>query len=440
MSDPADCTAPAFATAQVQAGFVAGMPVAAAVPPIYQSNAFEFASLSHARDLFAHRQDGDIYSRTANPTVGVFEQRIAALEGGVAAVGLASGQAACALSLLALAGSGGHIVAARQLYGGTVDLLEDTLPDWGVRTTFVDQDDIDAWRAAVRPETRAFFAETVANPIAQVLDVRAVADVAHAAGVPLVVDNTVATPYLQRPREFGADISVHSATKFIGGHGTVLGGAIVDLGTFDFTADPHRWPALTAPSRRLGFETSLVERFAGASPFIALVKGKHLHDLGPTLSPAAAFALLQGLETLDLRMQRHAASAQRIAEHLDAHPAVAAVHHPGLAHSPWHAASRTYLPRGVPSVFSIDLHPTGDAHADFARVERFVAGLRVLRLLANIGDARSIVTHPASMTHSHLSDRQLREAGISQTTVRISIGLEDPDDLVDDFDRALAAL
>ena len=233
---------------------------------------------------------------------------------------------------------------------------------------------------------------------------------------------------------------MHSATKFIGGHGTVLGGAIVDLGTFDFTADPQRWPALTAPSRRLGFEASLVERFAGASPFIALVKGKHLHDLGPTLSPAAAFALLQGLETLDLRMQRHAASAQRIAEHLDAHPAVAAVHHPGLAHSPWHAASRIYLPRGVPSVFSIDLHPAGDPDADFARVERFVAGLRLLRLLANIGDARSIVTHPASMTHSHLSDRQLREAGISQATVRISIGLEDPDDLVDDLDRALAAL
>ena len=440
MPDAADCPTPAFATAQVQAGFTSGLPVPAAVPPIYQSNAFEFTSLAHARDLFAHRREGDIYSRTANPTVTVFEQRIAALEGGVAAAATASGQAATALSLLALTGRGGHIVAARQLYGGTVDLLEDTLPDWGIHTTFVDQDDIDAWREAVRPETRAFFAETVANPVAQVLDVRAVADVAHAAGVPLVVDNTVATPYLQRPKDFGADIAAHSATKFIGGHGTVLGGAIVDLGTFDFTVHPERWAALTEPSRRLGFEQSLVERFADGSPLVALIKAKHLHDLGPTLSPSAAFQLLQGLETLDLRMQRHSASAQRVAEHLAAHPSVAAVHHPGLPGSTWHEAALTYLRRGVPSVFSIDLHGTGDADADFDRVERFVGALRVLRLLANIGDARSIVTHPASMTHSHLSAQQLSDAGISSTTVRLSIGLEDPADLIGDLDHALSTL
>ncbi|WP_417562399.1 O-acetylhomoserine aminocarboxypropyltransferase/cysteine synthase family protein [Microbacterium sp.] len=439
MSDAADCPPPAFATAQVQAGFSAQSAPAAAVPPIYQSNAFEFASLTHAADLFAHRRDGDVYSRTANPTVAVLEQRVAALEGGVAAAGLASGQAAVALALLALAGRGGHIVAATQLYGGTVDLLEDTLPDWGITTTFVDQDDLDAWRAAVRPETRAFFAETVANPIAQVLDVRAVADAAHAAGVPLVVDNTVATPYLQRPKEFGADVSVHSATKFIGGHGAVMGGVIVDLGTFDFTAEPTKWPAITEPSRRVPGR-SLAEHFADGSPLVALVKAKYLHDLGPTLSAASAFQLLQGLETLDLRMQRHAASAQRVAEHLAAHPAVARVHHPGLPGNAWHPAARRYLPRGVPSVFSIDLHTTGDDAGDFARVETFVAGLRVLRLLANIGDARSIVTHPASMTHSHLSPAQLADAGISWATVRLSIGLEDPDDIVADLDRALAGL
>nr|WP_274637974.1 PLP-dependent transferase [Microbacterium bovistercoris] len=440
MSDAADCPTPSFATVQVQAGFTASAPVPAAVPPIYQSNAFEFESLSHARDLFAHRRDGDVYSRTANPTVAVLEQRVAALEGGIAAVALASGQAAVALTLLALAGRGGHIVAARQLYGGTVDLLEDTLPDWGIETTFVDQDDVDGWRDAVRESTRVFLAETVANPIAQVLDVRRIADIAHAAGVPLVVDNTVATPYLQRPKEFGADVAVHSATKFIGGHGAVLGGVIVDLGTFDFTAAPERWPALSAPSRRLGGQASLADHFVGGSPLIALIKAKYLHDLGPTLSASSAFQLLQGLETLDLRMQRHSASAQLIAEHLRSHPAVAAVHHPGLPTSPWHAASRTYLSRGVPSVFSIELRSAGDPAADFDRVERFISGLRVLRLLANIGDARSIVTHPASMTHSHLSPVQLREAGISSATVRLSIGLEDPADLIADLDRALAGV
>lgn len=437
MSDVADPAS--FATTQVQAGFSPATAPAASVPPIYLSNAFAYESLSHARDLFAHRRDGDIYSRTANPTVAVFEKRIAALAGGSAAAAVASGQAAVALALLALAGRGGHIVAARQLYGGTIDLLEDTLPDWGIRTTFVDQDDIAGWRAAVRPETRAFFAETVANPVAQVLDVAAVAAVAHAAGVPLVVDNTVATPYLERVCDFGADIAVHSATKFIGGHGAVLGGVIIDLGTFDFTAEPAKWPALTQRTGRVPGE-SLAEHFAGGSPFTALVRSKYMADLGPSMSAFTAFQLLQGLETFDLRMQRHAASAQRVAEHLAAHPAVAAVHHPGLSDNPWHAAARTYLTRGVPSVFSIDLHTTGDDESDFARVETFVAGLRVLHLLANIGDARSIVTHPASMTHNHLSPQQLADAGISTTTVRLSIGLEDPDDIIADLDHALAAL
>jgi O-acetylhomoserine (thiol)-lyase len=440
MSETADCSPSSFATTQVQAGYSPTAAVRAAVPPIYQSNAFELRSLTHARDLFAHRAEGDVYARTGNPTAAVFEQRVAALEDGVAAAGVASGQAAVALTILALAGRGGHVVAANQLYGGTVDLLVETLPDWGIETTFVDQDDIDAWRAAVRPDTRLFFAETVANPIAQVLDVRAVADAAHEAGVPLVVDNTVATPYLQRPKEFGADVSVHSATKFLGGHGTVIGGAIVDLGTFDFTAEPEKWPALTEPSRRIPSGESYVEHFRDTSPLIGFIKAKHMHDLGPTLSASTAFALLQGMETLDLRMQRHAASAQRVAEHLAAHPAVARVHHPGLAGNPWHALAQTYLTRGVPSVFSIDLHSAGDDEADFARAETFIGGLHVLHLLANIGDARSIVTHPASMTHSHLSPQQLADGGISWSTVRLSIGLEDVDDLIADLDRGLALL
>lgn len=323
-----------LATAQVQAGYDPRTEVHTAVPPIYQSAAFAFSSLAEARDLFALRKNGDIYSRAANPTVLVLEERIAALEGGIAAASVASGQAAVALSLLALVHQGQHIVAASQLYGGTVDLLHDTFPDWGIEVTFVDQDDIDAWRAAIRPTTRVLFAESVANPLAQVLRVSEVAEVAHAAGLPLVIDNTVATPALQRPKEFGADIVVHSATKFLGGHGSTLGGVIVDLGTFDFTAHPERWPQLTAPYARTG-GGSLVERFGErGSPFIALIKTKYVHDLGPTLSATSAFQLLQGVETLDLRLGRHSESAEKVASALADHPRIAKVHHPSLPDSP----------------------------------------------------------------------------------------------------------
>jgi O-acetylhomoserine (thiol)-lyase len=429
-----------FATAQVQAGYDPGIAENTAVPSIHQSNAFEFRSLSEARDLFALRRDGNIYSRAANPTVLVFEKRITELEGGVAAAGVASGQAAVALALLALAQQGEHIVAARQLYGGTIDLLGDTFPDWGIDVTFVDQDDLGAWEAAVRPETRAFFAESITNPIAQVLDVRGVADIAHRAGVPLVIDHTVATPYLQRVKDFGADITVHSATKFLGGHGTSLGGAIVDLGTFDFTAEPQRWPQLTQTYARVP-SGSLVERFGETgSPYIALVKTKYIHDLGPSLSAFNAFQLLQGLETLDLRVARHSQSALEVARFLDAHPAVTRVHHPGLESSPWHANAQRYLPRGASSVFAFDLFETGDANADFALVEAFISRLRVVKLVANIGDARSLVAHPSSMTHSHMTPSQLAEAGISRTTVRLSIGLEDVSDVIADLGAALAPI
>lgn len=426
-----------FATAQVQAGFDSGVAENTAIPSIHQSNGFEFRSLTEARDLFALRKDGNIYSRAANPTVLVFERRVAELEGGVAAAGVASGQAAVAVALLALAKQGEHIVAARQLYGGTVDLLQDTFADWGIEVTFVDQDDVDAWRDAVRPSTRALFAESISNPIAQVLDLGAVAAVAKDAGVPLVIDNTVATPYLQRAKDFGADIVVHSATKFLGGHGTSLGGVVVDLGTFDFTAQPDRWPQLTATYRRVP-DGSLVERFgATGSPYIALVKTKYVHDLGPSLSAFNAFQLLQGLETLDLRMQRHTASALAVARFLHDHPAVARVHHPGLDSSPWHAQAEAYLPDGASSVFAFDLPATGDAEADFRLVEEFISRLQVVRLVANIGDARSLVAHPASMTHSHMSPSQLAEAHIGPTTVRLSIGLEDARDIVEDLARAL---
>lgn len=428
-----------FATDQVQRGYTPSTPQNAVAPPIYQTTAYEFASLQDAADIFALRKIGNLYSRAANPTQLVFEERVAALEGGTAAVAVASGQAAVALSLLALAKAGEHIVAARQLYGGTVDLLQDTFADWGIDVDFVDQDDLDAWRDAVRPTTRALFAESVTNPTAQVLDVRAVAEIAHAAGIPLIIDNTVATPYLQRPGEHGADIVVHSATKYLGGHGTSMGGVIVDLGTFDFGADPARWPQLTQPYARIP-GVVLWERFGAAGQALAvLIKTKYVHDLGPSLSPFNSFQLLQGLETLDLRIARHAASGLDVARYLEAHPAVSAVHHPGLASNRWADAARDYLPEGVPAVFSFDLASTGDADADRALVHRVVDSLRLVKLVANIGDARSLVAHPASMTHSHLTAAQLAEAGISPTTVRLSIGLEDPADIIADLAQALAA-
>jgi O-acetylhomoserine (thiol)-lyase len=424
-----------FATTQVQGGYAVGLPSFSAVPPIHQTAAYEFSSLQEAADLFALRKAGIIYSRNASPTQQILEERVAALEGGASAVAVASGQAAVAVTLLALAGRGGHIVAADQLYGGTVDLLQDTLDDFGIPVTFVDQDDPDAWRAAVTPQTRALFAETVANPVAQVLDIRLIADIAHEAGVPLVVDSTVGTPALIRPGDHGADFVVHSATKFLSGHGTSLGGVVVDQGTFDFGAEPERWPQFTAPYRRFG-ELVLWERFGQGQAFAALVKSKYVHDLGPSLSPFNAWQILQGIETLDLRVARQSSSALAIAQHLAQHPAVSRVNHPGLAGSPWHALAQRYLPKGVPSVFSFDVDGPEDEAP--ARIARLVDELSVFRLVANLGDARSLVAHPASMTHSHLTPAQRAAAGISLNTVRLSIGIEDPADLIADLDRALA--
>jgi O-acetylhomoserine (thiol)-lyase len=424
------------ATTQVHRGYVPGTPQNAVAPPIFQTTAYEFASLADAADIFALRKLGNLYSRSANPTQLIFEERLAALEGGTAAVAVASGQAAVAITLLALARGGQHIVAANELYGGTVDLLQDTFSDWGIEVTFVAQDDLDAWRDAVRPTTRAFFAESVTNPTARVLDIRAVADIAHAAGVPLVIDNTVATPVLQRPGEHGADLVVHSATKYLGGHGTSMGGVVVDIGSFDFGADPERWPQLTRPYPRIP-DVVLWERFgAQGTAFAALLKTKYAHDLGPSLSPFNAFQLLQGVETLDLRIAKHSASALEVARFLDARADVALVQHPALTGD---ARVARYLPDGAPAVFSFDLAPSGDADADRTRVHRVVDGLQLVKLVANIGDARTLVAHPASMTHSHLTAAQLAEAGISPTTIRLSIGLEDPADIVADLAQALDA-
>ncbi|MGF3056760.1 O-acetylhomoserine aminocarboxypropyltransferase/cysteine synthase family protein [Microbacterium sp. YY-01] len=449
-----------FATQQVQAGYTPGATYTGAVPPISQTAAYQFSSLAEAADLFALRQAGSLYSRNASPTQQVLEERVALLEGGVSAAAVASGQAAVAMALLALAGRGGHIVAAHQLYGGTVDLLHDTFADWGITTTFVDQDDHEAWSSAVQPHTRAFFAESVANPVAQVLDIQAVADRAHRAGVPLVVDNTVGTPYLVRPGEHGADVVVHSATKLLGGHGTSLAGVIVDQGSFDFGHEPERWPQFTKPYARFG-DLVLWERCGRGQALTTLIKSQYVHDLGPSLSPFNAHEILLGLETLDLRVARQAATAQQVAEFLQQHPAVARVNHPGLAGNAWHGLAQKYLPRGVPSVFSFDLHerdhdgapdaagaasapipaPTLRTAADFAagfeRVARVVDALQVVRLVANIGDARSLVAHPASMTHAHMTLQQRADAGITPTTIRLSVGLEDPEDIVRDLAQAL---
>ncbi len=423
-----------FATRQVRSGFRTGLPQNPAVVPIYQTAAYEFASFAEAEAIFSLRRKGNLYSRTGNPTQTVLEERIAALDGGVAALATASGQSAVLVALLTLARNGEHIVAARQLYGGTLDLLTDTFADFGIDVTLVNQNDLDAWRAAARPNTRAFFAETIGNPTASVLAVQEVADIAHAAGVPLVVDNTVATPALQRPKEFGADIVVYSATKLLGGHGSSLAGLVVDLGTFDFGAEPARWPQFTQPFPRVG-DVVLWDAFGQAgSAFLAYAKVKLVHDLGPSLSPFNAFQIIQGVETLDLRVARQSGTALRVAEFLTGHPGVSLVRHPGLPGDPGHGAAKRYLPRGAGSVFSFDLAAGADA------APAFVDGLELFALVANIGDARSLVIHPATTTHSHLGDEGLAGAGFTRATIRLSLGLEDPDDLIADLDRSLGLL
>ena len=416
-----------FATTQVQAGYQPGVAENTAVPPIHQSNAFQFSSLSEARDLFALRREGNIYSRAANPTVLTFERRVAELEGGIAAAGVASGQAAVALSLLALAKQGEHIVAARQLYGGTVDLLQDTFADWGIDVTFVDQDDTARVGGRGPPADARLLRRVDHQPDRP--------GAGRAGGRPTSRTargcRSSSTTPSRRPicsgrRMSAPTSSVHSATKLLGGHGTSLGGVVVDLGTFDFAADPQRWPQLNerrtaacpagaswSGSARPARPTSRSSR-----PSTCTTSARRCRRSTPSSCSRAS-------RRSTCRVARHSESALGVARFLEQHPAVARVHHPGLESSPWHEAARVYLPRGAGSVFSFDLHATGDPEEDFRQVEEFIARLRVVRLVANIGDARSLVAHPASMTHSHMSSTQLAEAGIGSTTVRLSIGLED---------------
>ncbi|GAA1364435.1 bifunctional o-acetylhomoserine/o-acetylserine sulfhydrylase [Arthrobacter rhombi] len=431
-----------FETRQVHAGQTPDPATGARALPIYQTTSFVFPSAESAAARFALQELEPIYTRIGNPTQEAVENRIADLEGGVGALLLASGQAATTFSILNVAGTGDHIVASPSLYGGTQNLLKHTLRRLGIEVTFVaDPDNIDEWRAAVQPNTKAFFGEVVSNPRQDVLDIEGVSEVAHAAGVPLIVDNTLATPYLIRPFEWGADIVVHSATKYLGGHGTAVAGVIVDSGTFDFAQDPDKFPGFNTPdesynglvfARDLGVNGALGANLA----YILKARVQLLRDLGSAVAPFNAFLIAQGLETLSLRMERHVENAQKVAEWLEAHAQVESVAFAGLASSRWHDRGRTYGPRGTGAVLAFEI--AGGEAAGRA----FVDGLELHSNVANIGDVRSLVIHPASTTHSQLSEAEQVAAGVSPGLVRLSVGIEHIDDIIADlelgFDAATA--
>lgn len=399
--------------------------------PIYQSASFVFQNSADAAARFSLEQPGEIYSRLGNPTQNVFEQRMAALEGGVAAVAVASGAAAITYALLNLTRQGDHIVAARTIYGGSYNLLAHTLPAYGVTATFVDPSDVQNFEAAITPATRAIFLETMGNPNSNLIPLEEVAAIAHRHGIPLVVDNTFGTPCLIRPIEHGADIVVHSATKFIGGHGTSLGGVIVDGGTFDWQAS-GKFPQFTEPDA--SYHGLRFCEAAGAAAFAVRIRTTLLRDTGAALSPFNSFLLLQGLETLSLRVERHVQNALRVVDFLQAHPKVRCVNHPSLPAHPDHALYTRYFPQGAGSIFTIELEG-GQAEA-----HRFIDRLKLFSLLANVADAKSLVIHPASTTHSQLTPEECAQQGITPGTVRLSIGLEHIDDLLEDLRQALDAI
>jgi O-acetylhomoserine (thiol)-lyase len=428
-----------FETRQIHAGQSPDPTTGARALPIYSTTSYVFRDSAHAADLFGLREFGNIYTRIMNPTTDVVEQRVADLEGGVGALAVSSGQSAETIALLNVAESGDHVVASPSLYGGTYNLLGRTFPKLGIAVTFVeDPDDLDSWRAAVTPRTKAFFAETVPNPKQDVLDIEGVAGVAHEAGVPLVVDNTVPTPYLVRPLEWGADVVVHSATKYLGGHGTAIAGVIVDGGRFDYTADPERFPGFNTPDdsyhglvygRDLGVGSPLGANLS----YILKARVQLLRDIGSSLAPFNAFLVTQGLETLSLRMERHVANATAVARWLEARDEVESVSYAGLPSSPWYERGRKYAPQGVGGVVSFEI--VGGVEAG----QRFVEGLTLHSHVANIGDVRSLVIHPASTTHSQLSPEQQRAAGVTPGLVRLAVGLEHVDDILADLDAGFRA-
>ncbi|GAA1492406.1 bifunctional o-acetylhomoserine/o-acetylserine sulfhydrylase [Curtobacterium herbarum] len=428
-----DAAAWRFETTQIHAGARPDPTTGARATPIYKTTSYVFENSDHARDLFALAQPGNIYSRIMNPTNDVVEQRLAALEGGTGALLVSSGQAAETYAVLNIAGAGDHIVSSSSIYGGTYNLFKYTLAKLGIETTFVeDQDDPEEWRRAVRPNTKLFFAETIGNPRINVLDIETVAGVAHASGVPLIVDNTIATPYLIRPFEHGADIVVHSATKFLGGHGTVIGGIIVDGGTFAWSEHGERFPEFNTPDPSY-HGVVFAQAVGDGLAYITKARVQLLRDLGASNSPDTAFALLQGIETLSLRIERHVSNAQEIAEWLDRHPDVATVAYAGLPTSPWYPAATKYAPRGVGAVLSFELK--GGVDAGRALVDE----LQLFSHLANIGDVRSLVIHPASTTHSQLTPEQQLTTGVTPGLVRLSVGIENVEDLKADLEAGLTA-
>lgn len=418
-----------FRTRAIHAGNIPDAATGARALPIYQTSAFVFDDTDDAAARFALQKYGNIYSRLANPTTASFEERVASLEGGLGAVATASGLSAQFVTFASLAGAGDHIVASANLYGGSITQLDVTLRRFGVETTFVQSSDPADYAAAIRPETKLLFVETVANPSGEVADLEGLADVAHAHGLPLIVDSTIATPYLNRPIEWGADVVVHSATKFLGGHGTTLGGVVVESGRFDW--DSERFPLFDQPVPSYG-GLNWSGNF-GEYAFLTRLRAEQLRDIGPALAPHSAFLLAQGVETLPFRMQAHVDNARQVAEWLDADPRIERVRWAGLPGHPHHERAAKYLPKGPGSVFTFELkggRPAG---------KTFIESVELASHLANIGDAKTLVIHPGSTTHAQLSEQQLVDAGVLPGSVRISVGIEDPDDIIHDLDQALAA-
>jgi len=418
-----------FDTLQVHAGQQADPTTGSRAVPIYQTTSYVFKNSEHAANLFALKEPGNIYTRIMNPTTDVFEQRVAALEGGVGALGVASGSAAIMYSILNIAKTGDEIVSASTLYGGTYNLFSATFPNFGIKVHFVDPDDPENFRKAINEKTKALFIETIGNPGINLIDIEAVAKIAHDNGIPLIIDNTFGTPYLIRPIEFGADIVVHSATKFIGGHGTSIGGIIVDSGKFDW-AGSGRFPELTEPDPSYHGIRYVAD--VGAAAYIIKARVQLLRNTGAAVSPFNSFLFIQGLETLSLRVERHVANTKIIAKYLKDHPQVTWVNYPSLEGDKYYGLAQKYLPKGAGSIFTFGIK--GGAEAGI----KFIDSLEIFSLLANVADAKSLVIHPASTTHSQLSEEELIVAGVTPDQIRLSIGIEDVEDLLDDLDQALA--
>ena len=421
-----------FETKQLHVGQESADPVTdSRAVPIYQTSSYVFHNSEHAAARFGLTDAGNIYGRLTNPTEDIFEQRIAALEGGVAALAVASGAAAIAYTFQNLAQAGDHIVASKTIYGGTYNLLEHTLPAYGITTTFVNANNLDEIRNAIQDNTKAVFIETLGNPNSNVVDIEEIAKIAHENKIPLVIDNTFGTPYLIRPIEYGADIVVHSATKFIGGHGTTIGGVIVDSGKFDWEAS-GKFPSLVEPNP--SYHGISFTKAAGPAAFVTKIRAILLRDTGATLSPIHAFIFLQGLETLSLRVERHVENALKVVDYLSKHPQVEKVNHPSLPDAPTHDLYEKYFPNGGGSIFTFEIK--GGAE----EAKKFIDNLQVFSLLANVADVKSLVIHPASTTHSQLSEEELLDQGIKPNTIRLSIGTEHIDDIIDDLEEAFAAV